>query len=79
MRINPEETELVGKWIAQQGQVRGDATCEWIQRLTSNHLRKFAISKQWVVGRRFLKILMMDAIGNKLILRAICRAAVHQH
>ncbi len=43
------------------------------------HLRKFAISKQWVVGKRFLKILMMDVIGNRPILREICMAAVHQH
>jgi Immunity protein 27 len=47
MRLNPQETELVGKWIVQQGQVRGDATCERIHSLTSNHLRRVAVSKQW--------------------------------
>lgn len=47
MKISAQETELVGKWIVQQGQVQRDATCERIQDLTSNHLRRVAVSRQW--------------------------------
>lgn len=47
MKLNPNEAELIGKWIAEDGQVRADSTCERVQWLTSHHLRKVAISKQW--------------------------------
>jgi hypothetical protein len=46
MKINPQEIELVGKWIAEKGQMHADTACKRIQWLTSNHLRKVAISKQ---------------------------------
>ena len=46
MKINAQETQLVGKWIMQQGQIKGDSTCERIRDLTSNHLRRVAVSKQ---------------------------------
>jgi hypothetical protein len=47
MKLTSEETELVGKWVGGTGQLRGDTTCERIQWLTSSHLRKVAVSKQW--------------------------------
>ena len=47
MKLNSQETELVGKWILEDGQVRGDPTCERIQWLTSRHMRKVALSKLW--------------------------------
>ena len=47
MKIDTRETELVGKWIVKNGQVHGDSICERIQCLTSTHLRKCAVSKQW--------------------------------
>jgi len=47
MKIQPQETDLVGKWVVENGQVRADTTCERIRWLTSHHLRKITISKQW--------------------------------
>lgn len=47
VRIQSQETELVGKWIVEEGQIRADATCERIKWLTTNHLKKITISKQW--------------------------------
>jgi hypothetical protein len=47
MRLQPEETELVGKWFVLNGQVRGDATYERVQWLAANHLRRLAISKEY--------------------------------
>jgi Immunity protein 27 len=47
MKINPEETELIGKWVVENGQVCADDTCERIKGLISQHFRKIAISKQW--------------------------------
>ena len=47
MKLNSDETELIGKWIADGVQVRADPTCERIQWLTSRHLQKVTISKQW--------------------------------
>ena len=47
MKINPQETELIGQWIVENGQVRGNATCDRIRWLTAHHLRKVAISKQF--------------------------------
>jgi hypothetical protein len=45
MTIQPEEIELVGQWIVQNGKIRGDAICKRIQWLTSHHLKKITISK----------------------------------
>jgi len=47
MKLRPEETELVGKWIMVNGKIQSDATCERIHWLISNYLRKIGISKQW--------------------------------
>jgi hypothetical protein len=46
MKIQPQETNLTGKWIAENGQIRADVTCERIQWLTSHHLKKITISKE---------------------------------
>jgi hypothetical protein len=46
MKLRAQETELVGKWIERQGQAEHDATCERIQDLTSNHLRRVVVRKQ---------------------------------
>ena len=40
--ILPHETRLVGHWIEADGRVVGDETCERIEWLTSNYLRKQA-------------------------------------
>lgn len=47
MHLQPHETELTGKWVVENGQVRVDATCARIAWLTSHQLRKVAYSKQW--------------------------------
>jgi hypothetical protein len=47
MKIAHHEIELIGQWITENGQPHGDVTCERIQWLTSHHLKKIAISKQW--------------------------------
>src|SRR5260221_14466140 len=47
MKLSPEETVLVGKWVMEHGQTRADSTCERIQWLTAQHLRHIATSKQW--------------------------------
>lgn len=47
MKIQPEETELSGRWLVENGSVHGDDTCQRIRWLTSQHLQKVAISKEW--------------------------------
>jgi len=47
MTLEPNETQLIGQWIEDQGQLRKDATCERIEWLTSQYLRKVALSPQW--------------------------------
>jgi Immunity protein 27 len=48
VKLQPNETRLVGKWLAQKdGQLRADSTSERISWLTSHHLRKIGVSKQW--------------------------------
>jgi hypothetical protein len=47
MKLRPDETILIGKWLTENGQVRADVTCDRIGWLTAHHLRKVAISKQW--------------------------------
>lgn len=47
MKLQSDETTLVGKWIEEDGKVRGDTVCERIEWLTSHYLKKVAISKQW--------------------------------
>src|SRR5438094_1244122 len=46
MKISPQETELIGKWVAEEGRVRADDTCTRIMWLTSNHLREVVVSKE---------------------------------
>ena len=47
MQLQPQETALVGQWLVEDGQVRKDATCERIEWLTSQYLKKIVISKEW--------------------------------
>jgi hypothetical protein len=47
MKLQPHETDLVGKWIVEGEKARGDSTCERIEHLTSHYLREIAVSKQW--------------------------------
>jgi Immunity protein 27 len=47
MNLKHDETELIGKWVEENGQVRADTICERIKWLTSHYLKKIAISKQW--------------------------------
>jgi len=44
MKLVPTETELIGRWEMLGGRVRGDATCERIEWLTSSYLEKIANS-----------------------------------
>jgi hypothetical protein len=47
MKPQPLETDLLGKWIFENGKMRGDATCERIEWLTKYHLLKVAKSREW--------------------------------
>jgi hypothetical protein len=47
MKQRPTETELIGRLEMVDGRVRGDATCERIEWLTSRYLEKIAASKNW--------------------------------
>ena len=42
MKLKPDETELLCKWVVADGKVTGDETCERIQSLTSQYLEKVA-------------------------------------
>jgi len=46
MKLQPNETELVGNWIAEGKTVRADAVCERIELLIKNHLRQIAFSPE---------------------------------
>jgi hypothetical protein len=46
MKLTPTETELIGRWEMVDGRVRGDATCERIEWLTSSYLEKIS-SSNW--------------------------------
>jgi hypothetical protein len=46
MILQPHETELTGQWIAENGEVRGDAACERINWLVTSHLEKLAFSPE---------------------------------
>ncbi len=43
--LQPHETELTGQWIAEDGLVRGDDTCERIKWLTQSYLVQVAYSR----------------------------------
>ena len=45
--LQPYETELVGDWIVEGTNVRGDEACSRIEWLISEVLEKIAISKEW--------------------------------
>jgi len=47
MRLRPEETELVGKWIFDGKTTREDDTAQRIQHLTANALEQLAVSKAY--------------------------------
>ena len=47
MKLQRHETELVGRWVTENGRVRSDATCDRINWLASHHLREIGVSKQW--------------------------------
>jgi hypothetical protein len=42
MKPKPEETELIGEWVFAEGKINGDATCERVEWLTANYLKKVA-------------------------------------
>jgi len=42
MKLQLHETDLVGKWIAEGGKVRADATCERINQLVAQSLQQVA-------------------------------------
>jgi len=46
MKLTPEETELTGQWILENGQGRADGVCDRIQWLTNSYLRMIAVSKR---------------------------------
>jgi hypothetical protein len=47
VKLRSHERELAGGWVNENGRVRADATCERIHWLSSQHLRKIAVSKQF--------------------------------
>jgi hypothetical protein len=47
MKLRPDETDLVGRWISENGQVQADDVCKRIEALTANQLKKIAVSKEW--------------------------------
>ena len=40
MKLQPDETLLIGNWITENGKARADAVCERIAWLIANHLKK---------------------------------------
>jgi Immunity protein 27 len=46
-KIQPNETELVGRWTVENGHIHKDETCERVELLTTQYLRKIAISDKW--------------------------------
>jgi immunity protein 27 of polymorphic toxin system len=44
MGLRPDETDLVGRWEAHDGQVVADAVCRRIEALTKHHLQRVAVS-----------------------------------
>lgn len=45
MKLEPHETELVGKWIPDGNTLQADATCQRIEQLIASHLTLIAFSK----------------------------------
>ncbi len=42
MKLKPDETDLLCRWMVADGKVTGDETCERIQLLISQYLEKVA-------------------------------------
>ena len=42
MKLMPEETELLGSWVAEDDHVSADTVCDRIAELTERHLTKIA-------------------------------------
>ena len=42
MKLQPNETDLIGKWIVESGKVRADSTCERINKLIATPLKQVA-------------------------------------
>jgi hypothetical protein len=42
MKLEPNETELIGKWIVEKGKIRRDETCERVEKLVAEYLREIA-------------------------------------
>lgn len=47
MHLQQHETELIGNWLVRDGQIHADETAKRIRWLTSQHLRKIGVHKQW--------------------------------
>jgi hypothetical protein len=47
MKLQNNETDLLGNWVVQDGKAVADATCERIAWLAANHLCKVAVSERW--------------------------------
>jgi hypothetical protein len=45
-KLQPDEQMLTGRWLVEDGRVRGDDVCERIEWLIAHHLQKIANSPQ---------------------------------
>jgi hypothetical protein len=46
-KLQPEETELIGKWILEDRKMRADDVCGRVEWLAAHHLRRIAISEEF--------------------------------
>ncbi|MGJ8633134.1 MAG: Imm27 family immunity protein [Luteolibacter sp.] len=46
-KLQTEEAELIGKWVAEGAEVRGDEVCERIKWLVEKALKKVGYSKEY--------------------------------
>lgn len=44
MKLKPTESTLYGKWIFEDGRIRGDENCERIEWLIENSLRQISVA-----------------------------------
>jgi len=47
MKIQPQETELVGNWVADGKEIKKDETCRRIEWLIANTLKEVGYSKKY--------------------------------
>lgn len=47
MKLQSNESLLAGSWVLVNNEMHGDATCERIEWLVANELKKIASSTQW--------------------------------